>query len=81
METSNYKVTEGTSTYINAIRTLDDGFGQVLDAIDTTYGKGESEGTIAKPFTDKYQELRKEVESLLLESINSNIATLGKMEI
>lgn len=71
-----YKVTEQTSLYLEAIQEAQNLYDKVANAITNHYGE-EQLDKIIDEFNEAYQRLQAELYQLLNDSIKENLATLS----
>lgn len=76
-----YTISPNTEAILDCLRSLEDFYGQVLNAIEANYGVDQEDSVMSRLILDPYVALRGAIKELFLEVMEDNLAIKGSTEI
>lgn len=80
MKANNYKVSEQTAMYLEAMKQADVFYTSVSDACYKHFGDGQADNAMQE-FNDRYSQMMAEVRNLFVASVVENMAEVNSTQI
>lgn len=79
--TTEWSVSTDTGLLIDCLKSMDNLYGEILNAIEVHYGEEQEDAIIERVISKPYLALRDAIKVILLEVMEENLATIGSTEL